>query len=226
MKNKSSLKSLQKAEAKAIRLFDKIQSEGLIQPGISELDLNDSIYELAKKEFGIDKFWHKRIVRAGENTLAPYKENPPNLTLQKDDILFLDFGPIFDAFEADVGRTYVLGNNPKKLKLQKDVEKAWVKARDYFIKEKNVTGASLYAYCQKLAEDFDWEFGGEIAGHVVGRFPHQNIEALPKDIYIHPENQVDLKQTTKDLEETHWIIEIHFVDRELKIGGFYEQLAI
>ena len=71
MKNKSSLKSLQKAEEKAIRLFDKIQSEGLIQPGITELDLNDSIYELAKKEFGINKFWHKRIVRAGENTLAP-----------------------------------------------------------------------------------------------------------------------------------------------------------
>lgn len=226
MKNKSNLKILQKAEAKALRLFDKIKSEGLIQSGISELDLNDAIYRLAKSEFGIDKFWHKRIVRAGENTLFPYKENPKNLTIQKDDILFLDFGPIFDAHEADIGRTYVIGKDAKKIKLQKDVEKAWSKARDYFLKEKNVTGAQLFAYCQKLAKEFGWEFGGEIAGHVVGRFPHENIDALPKDIYIHPENHIDLKQTTNDLTETHWIIEIHFIDRELKIGGFYEQLAI
>ena len=24
----------------------------------------------------------------------------------------------------------------------------------------------------------------------------------------------------------HWILEIHFVDRKLKIGGFFEQLLI
>ena len=61
MKKKSTLKALQKAELKALRLFDKIQSEKLIQPGITELELNDAIYELAKSSFGINKFWHKRI---------------------------------------------------------------------------------------------------------------------------------------------------------------------
>jgi hypothetical protein len=25
-------------------------------------------------------------------------------------------------------------------------------------------------------------------------------------------------------EERHWILEIHFVDRERQIGGFYEEL--
>jgi hypothetical protein len=33
-----------------------------------------------------------RIVRAGRNTLAPYDENPPDLTVGEDDILFLDLG--------------------------------------------------------------------------------------------------------------------------------------
>lgn len=223
---KQSIKALQKAESKALRLFNKIENDNLIQPNQTELELNDAIYELAKKEFGINKFWHKRIVRAGENTLYPYKENPPNLMIQEDDILFLDLGPIFDTYEADIGRTYVLGKDPKKLKLKKDVEKAWHKANNHLQKQKSITGAELYDYCVELAKDFGWEFGGEIAGHVIGKFPHQNIEGLPKDIYIHPENNSDLKQTINDVSDTHWIIEIHFVDRKLKIGGFYEQLAI
>jgi Xaa-Pro aminopeptidase len=220
------IKQLIKAESKALRLFDKIVAEGFIQPGKTELELNKLVYELAKSEFRINKFWHKRIVRAGKNTLHPYKENPENLALQNDDILFLDFGPIFDQFEADIGRTYVLGNNPKKLQLKKDVEQAWLKARDYFQKQKSITGSELYAYCSELASKCGWSFGGEIAGHIVGSFPHENINNLPKDIYIHPENDADLKSALEGLEETYWIIEIHFVDKNLEIGGFYEQLAI
>lgn len=215
-----------KAESKALRLFDKVQAEGLIRPGCTELELNTAIYELAKSEFRINKFWHKRIVRAGKNTLHPYKVNPENLTIQADDILFLDFGPIFDQFEADIGRTYVLGNNPKKIKLKNDVEKAWQKARDYFQQQKSISGAELFSYCQQLAVKNGWEFGGEIAGHVVGSFPHENIENLPKDVYIHADNHADLKSALADLEETYWIIEIHFVDKALEIGGFYEQLAL
>ena len=55
--------------------------------------------------FGVRKFWHKRIVRSGVNTLEPYRSNPEELTLRADDIVFFDFGPIFSDWEADVGRT-------------------------------------------------------------------------------------------------------------------------
>ena len=34
--------------------------------------------------------------------------------LTDDDILFLDLGPIFAEWEADFGRTYVLGDDPVK----------------------------------------------------------------------------------------------------------------
>ena len=89
---------------------------------------NINIDLLAAKElFDIDKHWHKRIVRCGENTLYPYKENPPNKVIQDNDILFFDFGPIIENWEADLGRTYVIGNDPMKLKLKKDIEteRAW-----------------------------------------------------------------------------------------------------
>jgi hypothetical protein len=53
--------------------------------------------------YGISRYWHKRIVRAGRNTLAPYDENPPDLTVGEDDIVFLDLGPVFEQWEADSG---------------------------------------------------------------------------------------------------------------------------
>jgi Xaa-Pro dipeptidase len=40
------------------------------------------------------------IVRAGKNTLLPYDENPPDLTIGEDDILFLDLGPVFEQWES------------------------------------------------------------------------------------------------------------------------------
>ena len=105
-----STQELIKAEKKAKKLFEEIEIRGLLIPGITEKELNTSIFNLAFELFSIEKYWHKRIVRAGKNTLKPYDENPENLTLQQDDILFIDFGPIFEEWEADFGRTYVLGN--------------------------------------------------------------------------------------------------------------------
>jgi Xaa-Pro dipeptidase len=43
--------------------------------------------------------------------------NPPDRVIDPDDIAFADFGPIFEDFEADLGRTYVLGTDPVKHRL-------------------------------------------------------------------------------------------------------------
>ena len=93
------LLQLREAERKAAHLFSVIQERNLVQTGASEEQLNSQIYSLAEELFGITKYWHKRIVRAGKNTLLPYRENPPNLILDSDDIVFFDFGPVFDAWE-------------------------------------------------------------------------------------------------------------------------------
>ncbi len=57
--------------------------------------------------------WHKRIARAGRNTPLPYKENPPDFQIQDDDIVFFDFGPVFEEWEADFGRTFILNSAVK-----------------------------------------------------------------------------------------------------------------
>jgi Xaa-Pro aminopeptidase len=125
----STVKSLIEAEKKAELLFKEIEKQEILVPGNSEEKINSLIFDLAYEMFGIKKYWHKRIVRCGENTLYPYNEDPKNLTLKKDDILFLDFGPIFEEWEADFGRTYVVGKDPLKIKLSKDIEDAWHKGK-------------------------------------------------------------------------------------------------
>jgi Xaa-Pro dipeptidase len=99
------------AQGKAEQLFHEVETRGLIHAGITESCLNQEIYDLAKEMFGISTYWHKRIVRAGANTLLPYAENPPDHTIGEDDILFLDLGPVFEEYEADFGRTFVIGSD-------------------------------------------------------------------------------------------------------------------
>jgi Xaa-Pro aminopeptidase len=215
---------LVRAEQKTKELFNTVEERGLMVPGKSELELTEEIVKLANHLFGIDKYWHKKIVRTGANTLQPYSGNPPDLVIQKDDILFLDFGPIFEGWEADLGKTYVIGNDPLKLKLKKDVEIAWHEAKTWYKEQKSLTGAAYFKYLTELAKNYGWEFGGEIGGHIVGQYPHEQLEPGDLGLDIHPDNHSDILQKDKQGNSRHWILEIHFVDRANNIGGYFEQL--
>ena len=208
----------------SIQFFKAIEANNLIIAGKSEEQLNTEVCDLALKGFGIEKHWHKRIVRSGANTLLPYHENPPDLVLQDDDILFFDFGPIIGDWEADLGRTYVIGNNPVKLKLKNDIEKAWNETKEWFAKHIELKASDLFHYAVQKAKDYGWEFGGEIAGHLIGEFPHEKLEPGNYKLYVHPDNHNDMFSPGADGKKRHWILEIHFVDRKNEMGGFYEQL--
>ncbi|MED4586733.1 M24 family metallopeptidase [Brevibacillus choshinensis] len=216
--------ALREAETKAELLFANIEEKGIIRSGVSEKDINQEIYELAFQMFGIKKYWHKRIVRAGKNTLHPYRENPPNLVVSPEDIVFLDFGPIFEDWEADLGRTYVLGNDPLKFKLRDDIEKAWDMGKAYFQSEPDITSSELFQYMCEVARQYGWEFGGTHAGHLIGEFPHEKIQGDDIDNYIHPENHKRMREPDQNGHPRDWILEVHFIDRKLEIGGFVEKL--
>jgi len=216
--------NLIKAEKIAIELFNEVENRNLIVDGKDEETLNREIFKLAKELFGIEKHWHKRIVRSGENTLHPYKENPPNKFIQKDDILFFDFGPIIENWEADLGRTYVIGKDPIKLKLKNDIEIAWHETKNWFDKQTELKASELFDFAKNKAIKYGWEFGGEIAGHLIGEFPHERLEPGNYQLYVHPENQNNMFELDANGQKRNWILELHFVDKENKIGGFYEQL--
>jgi len=212
------------AENIALQLFIAIEERQLIKPGKTEMELNEAVFMLAKELFGIQKFWHKRIVRSGLNTLVPYDDNPPDLILREDDILFLDFGPIIEDWEADFGRTYVIGNDPHKHKLKNDIEIAWYEAKDWFHTQTKLTGAEYHQYIIELAKKYGYAYGGQLAGHLIGHFPHERLEPKDYGLYVHPENHNDMFLPDAEGNKRHWILEIHFVDREKQIGGFFEQL--
>lgn len=212
------------AQTKARQLFAEVEKQRLIRPGQLETEINQSIYMLAERMYGITRYWHKRIVRAGRNTLQPYDENPPDLRVSEDDIVFLDLGPVFEDWEADFGRTFVIGSDPLKLKLCRDIEEAFASGKKYFQQKPDITAAELYQYAQGLAEEAGWEYGGPIAGHLIGQFPHEKIPNDKITLYVHPDNDRRMRGQDATGRDRHWILEIHFVDRPRQFGGFYEEL--
>ena len=215
---------LLEAQTHAQALFHEVEARGLIRPGITESGLNAEIYALAQELYGIKTYWHKRIVRAGKNTLLPYADNPPDHTIGEDDILFLDLGPVFEQWEADFGRTFVLGSDPLKLKMREDIKSAFVDGKQYFKDHSNITSREFFHYVESLAAKYNWEFGGPIAGHLIGQFPHERIADDKVTLYVHPKSNLAMHSLDAEGRRRHWILEIHFVDKEKEIGGFYEEL--
>jgi Xaa-Pro aminopeptidase len=120
------------AQAKAAELFDAVVQRGVITPGIREVQASNAIRDLAADMFGVDRYWHKRVVRAGQNTLEPYRVNPPDRVIGADDIVLCNFGLIFQDWEADFGRTFVLGDDPAKHALRDALPTVWNAGRAFF----------------------------------------------------------------------------------------------
>jgi len=223
-KEKEMRVKLMQAEKVSAQLLEAVE-KNLIVAGKTESQLNDEIASLALEKFGIAKHWHKKIVRSGKNTMAIYPDNPPDQIIQKDDILFVDYGIITNGFESDFARTYVLGDDPQKVKLKKDVEKAWYETQAWYKKQTKLKSSDFFAYIVNKAKEYGYAYGGEIAGHIVGEYPHEQ-PADPKshDLDVHPDNHNDMFLLDANGNERHWILEMHFVDKKNNRAAYMEQL--
>ena len=212
------------AEAKAVELFEEVERLGLIAAGRRDREVSDLIRDLAGEMFGVRRFWHKRIVRSGPHTLQPYRANPLDRVIEPDDIVFCDFGPIFEEWEADFGRTFVLGDDPVKHRLRDDLPRIFDAGRRYFQQHPDITGEQLFEEVLRLTAQAGWEYGGPHAGHLVGEFPHERINGDEYEYYITRGSTEPMRRLDRMERQCHWILEIHLVDRSRGIGGFYEQL--
>jgi Xaa-Pro dipeptidase len=212
------------AQRKAENLFAAIVARGLIRPGVLESELSQEIHEMAKRDFGLKRHWHKRVVRAGPNTVLGYHHEPADRRVAADDVVYLDFGPLFDEWEADYGRTYVLGNDPLKHKLVADIEAAFKRGKQRFMEDTELTAGALYDYVNGLAREAGWEFAAPTAGHLVGHFPHETAPGDQPRFSIRSGNPISLREPNAKGERRHWILEIHFADAARTYGGFCEEL--
>jgi Xaa-Pro dipeptidase len=212
------------AQHRAEALFSEVSGSGMIRAGLLESELSEEIFELALRSYGVRRHWHKRIIRAGPNTLLGYYEEGEDRRIEADDVVFLDFGPVFASWEADFGRTYVLGSDARKHRLVNDIAVAFRRGKDLYESTPDLTAGQLYDFVVELAPALGWEFGAPTAGHLVGHFPHERSPAEPNRFSIRHGNSQSLREPDEAGRARHWILEIHFVDRTQRFGGFLEEL--
>jgi Xaa-Pro aminopeptidase len=216
--------ALEAAEQKAHALFDAIEAAGIIAAGRTEREIAVDVYKLAEERFGVEKFWHKRIIRTGPNAVTTAWDHPPIRTVEPDDTVYVDLGPVFEEWEADVGRTYALGSSAEKRRLVEDLERVFVRVQTHARANPDITCAELYAFAQRAAEEAGWAFGGRVAGHIVSEFAHAWLPGVMETGLIGPDNPTRLSDPDAHGRERHWILEIHLVDAARTFGGFYERL--
>jgi hypothetical protein len=105
------------------------------------------------------------------------------------------------------------------------VEKAWYETQAWYRKQTKLNASDFFAFIVNKAEEYGYTYGGEIAGHIVGKYPHEQ-PADPKshDLDVHPDNHYDMFLRDANGNERHWILEMHFVDKENNIAAYMEQL--
>ena len=212
------------AQGKAAALFAEVVDRGMISAGKLESELTAEIHALSQSRFGLRRHWHKRIARSGPNTLLTYLDPDADRRITEDDIVYLDFGPVFDAWEADFGRTYVVGRDPIKHRLVGDLADAFRRGKEFYRQSPSLTAGQLYDYVSGLAANYGWEFGAQTAGHLLGLFPHERRPQDPKHFSIRHGNSLPLRELDANGAPRHWILEIHLIDRAREIGGFYEEI--
>jgi Xaa-Pro aminopeptidase len=215
---------LARARRRAALLFRAIETQEVVRSGQSEAQISDSIFHLAKAQFGVDQHWHRRVVRSGPNTRLPFREQPPDRIVESDDIVSLDLGPVFEGYEADFGRTYVMGSDPAKVRLQDDLALLFDGCRSHYLLRPEMTGAELHRHVVSACATRGWGFGGAHAGHLVGPFPFsRSLRDAPRN-RIQPDNAWPMNAPAEDGEPRNWILEIHLLDPTGAFGGFYEDL--
>jgi len=212
------------AETRALQMLAAIEAAGFIAPGRSESEVDRDIAGLAANQFGVKQHWHKRLVRAGVNTLCTFSEMPDERVIAANDVVFVDLGPVFAEWEADIGQTYAVGADPARHALVAALPEVFDEMSRKANAEPDITGAALYAFACARAEARGYVFGGQIAGHIVGEFPHATWPGEKLHGHIRPENPTRLSDPDAQGRARFWIIEVHLVAPDRSFGGFYERL--
>jgi Xaa-Pro aminopeptidase len=218
------LARLHAAQVRAAALFRAIEERGLVRPGETEESVSRAIYDLAASDFGVEKHWHRRVIRSGPHTRMIFRELPPDRTIEEDDIVSLDLGVVFGELEADFGRTYVLGGDPEKARLARDLEVIFRECQELYTRSPAITGGELFTAVGEASKARGWSFGGVHAGHLIGGFPFSPAERNQPHNRIDPGNAWPMHAPGPNGEPRHWVLEVHLLDPTGAFGGFFEEL--
>ncbi len=109
------------AEARGMALFDAIEARGPDPRGQERKQLDDEIFILAKKDFGVRTIGTSAPCAPDRIRSAPFTKSRPCACSSPRTRSISDLGPVFGEWEADIGRSYALGGAPQKKKLIADL---------------------------------------------------------------------------------------------------------
>jgi Xaa-Pro aminopeptidase len=213
---RSELNSLLNARDRAWELL--YESAELIKPGMNE-EAARKLVLAHFKSAGITQHWHAPKIRFGSETLKNFSgAADQSVVLKNDDIFFLDYGPALGGFEADVGDTFVVGQRPDYLHLQKacreifkTVEAHWKKTAE--------SGKALYEFAEKATQGYGLNLDSDKAGgHVIGEFPHK--------VKLAGRVGGSLKKQDSKTVDGVWVLEIQLSLPDQSVGAFYEDILI
>lgn len=184
---------------------------GEIRPGMTEPDAQAILKEILQRH-GAEKSWHKPVIRFGKDTLKTFSPaSDPTIRLAENDIFFLDFGPVWNGYEADIGETFVLGDDPDMKKCAIESRVLFDLVRDQW-RDSGMSGAELYDFAEKAAQSRGWLLVRDVDGHRLGDFPH------------HAHFRGGLGELDFRPREDAWVLEIQIRHPSLPFGAFYEDL--
>lgn len=200
-----------KAREKTIAAVHKTAEK--IRPGMTEADalaiLND---ELAK--IGVEKFWHPTKFRMNKNTTKSFRDpSEEGVVLEKNDVFFIDIGPVFDNHEGDYGETFFVGDDEVHEHL-KNASKCVFQKTQYAWKHQQLSGRELYSFAEKEAKKLGLTLNTKMYGHRLGDFPHA----------LYYKGKLGEIETTP---APHlWVLEIHLIDEKNDRGAFFEDILL
>lgn len=199
------------ARTKAWELCYQLAAQ--VTVGMKEADLKEELEALALKE-GVEKWWHPTKIRFAKNTRCSFRDHSDDsVTLAKDDIFFLDIGPVFHDHEGDVGQTFCLKDGNILQDFKNPAEVLFHELKDFW-KNDGLSGEALYKRACEIAELQGYEFNLRMAGHRLSDFPHAlHHKGALKDFEEKPQND-------------RWVLEVHLLDNSKDCGYFYEDLLL
>ncbi|MBU6373859.1 MAG: M24 family metallopeptidase [Alphaproteobacteria bacterium] len=212
------------AEACALNLLHEIETAAIVAPGRLESAVEADIAAIAARDFGVTRNWHKRLVRAGPNSVCLFSDDPPDRVIAPNDTVYLDLGPVFGEWEADVGATYVVGDDPARRALVSALPEVFAAICAHARAHPDITGAELYEFAHEAAAARGFVFGGKIAGHTIGEFSHLTWPGERAHTRIWPDNPTRLSDPDHLGRTRFWIVETHLLAPDRSFGGFYERL--
>ena len=184
-----------------------------VEAGMKEADVQ-ALLKTALTARGSAKPWHKPVVRLGSDTTKTFHPlSDPDLRLEKTDIFFLDIGPVWEGYEADVGDSFTLGGDAEMIRCAEDCRVLFDIVRTEWLSSGR-SGANLYRFAEAQAKSRGWELVMDVDGHRLGDFPHHaHFRGSMGELDFRPSSDA-------------WVLEIQLRHPSRPFGGFYEDLLL